>query len=90
MLLSGRDRPHGARHDVLASLAIYIELFVLYVKFDEGQPRVEMVTAVKTSGVNTGVSRRLYVTSLKAAVTENALTVGPGTMESVVTVRNWI
>ena len=36
MFLSGRDGSHGTGHNVLASLAIYIELLILYVKFDEG------------------------------------------------------
>jgi hypothetical protein len=36
VFLSGRDGSHGARHNILASLAVYIELLVLYVKFDEG------------------------------------------------------
>jgi hypothetical protein len=40
-----------------------------------------MVTAVQTSGVNTGVSRRLHVARLQATIPEHALTVGPGTCQ---------
>lgn len=36
-----------------------------------------MVAAVETSGVNTGVSRRLNITGLQAAVPEHALAIGP-------------
>lgn len=77
VFLSRRNWSHGASHDVLASLSVYIELFVFYVQFDEGKPCVQVIPAVETPGVYTWICRGLYVAGLKPTVPEHSFTVGP-------------
>lgn len=81
--LTGRDWPHGTGHDVLTSLAINVELLVLYVQFDEWQCSVEVVGTVQVAGVHSGVRRGLDVTGLQTTVFKHAVTIGPGRTDEI-------
>ena len=78
MLGARADRPHGTGHDILASLPVDVELLVLDVELNEGQPRVQPVLAVKSARIDARVRRTLDVAGLQPAVLEAALAVGAG------------
>jgi len=72
---AGTDRPHRARHDILASLAVDVELFVLDVKLDEGQPSVQTIFAVQCARIDARISRALHIARLQSTVLEDALAI---------------
>lgn len=75
--------PHRTSHDVFASLSINVKFLVFYVQFDERQPGVEIISAVKISGIHPRVSRGLYVASLQATIPEYPLAVRPVTRQKI-------
>jgi len=78
VLRAGADGSHRARHDVLASLPVDVELLVLDVELDEGQPGVEPVLAVQRARIDARIRRALHVARLQSAVLEHALAVAAG------------
>lgn len=75
VLRTGTDRPHRTCHDIFTTLTVDVELFVLDVEFDEGQSGVQTIFAVQRAGINTGISRALYVARLQPAVLEDTFAV---------------
>lgn len=63
-------------------MSVDVEFFVLDVELDKRQSRVQVIFAVQIPRIDSGIGRRLHVTSLKAAVSEYPLAVRPVTGEN--------